>query len=305
MTRASESREGIDCTPEQMQKAAELLKPLLAKQGLNHIYATHAKDLPFSIRSCYRHIHNNNISITLMELPAAVKYKPRHKDSNRRDNLSAETLEGRRYEDFMALGDKDREQVVEMDCVEGPSDSDVAVLTLHFKALHFQIGIRLAKKDTEHVIAALNWIDDICEGRFTELFGLILCDRGTEFADVIGMEQRNGVQRCSVYYCDARQSQQKGSCEKNHEEFRKICPKGTSFDNIGAWELAEVFSHVNSERRNSIFGKCPYELAHALFPQDLLDNLGYHLVEADEVTLKPKLLEIIRQQQDEDGSYNQ
>ena len=234
-----------------------------------------------------------------------MKYKPRHKDEKRRDNLSAQTLEGRRYEDFLALDEENRKRVVEMDCVEGPAGSSAAVLTLHFKALHFQIGIRLAKKDAEHVVAAINWIDDICDGHFPELFGLILCDRGSEFSDVDGMELRDGNPRCSVYYCDARQSQQKGSCEKNHEEFRKICPKGTSFEEIGAWELAEVFSHVNSERRLSIFGKCPFELAAAVFTQSLLDNLGYHLVEADEVTLKPVLLEIIKQQLNEGGAYKQ
>jgi IS30 family transposase len=293
--RAVESREGLDVTPKELEDASKLLKKLLAQnQGLDHIYSTHANDLPFSKRSCYRHIHNADIAIKPIDLPKAVKYKKRNKDEKRRDNLAAETLEGRRYADFLKLDEKDRQRVVEMDCVEGPADSDVAVLTLHFKALHFQIGIKLEAKDTFHVIGALNWLEKICEGHFSEIFGLILCDRGSEFADVNSMENFEGEKRCSIYYCDALQSQQKGSAEKNHVEFRKICPKSTSFENIGSWELAEVFSHVNSERRSSIFGKCPLELAQAIFPKCLIEQLGYHLIEADEVMLKPKLLELIK-----------
>jgi IS30 family transposase len=303
--RAKECREGLDVTKEEMESAAQLIKPLLAnKQGLNHIYSTHANDLPFSIRSCYRHIHNGDISIIQANLPKQTKYKKRSSDEKKcRENLSAKTLEGRRYTDFLALDEDVRTSVVEMDCVVGPSGSTDAVLTLHFKALHFQIGIKLAVHDSKHVVAALNWLDEISDGKFGEVFGLILCDRGSEFADVLGMEYRDGNKRCSVYYCDARQSQQKGSCEKNHVEFRKIVPKGTSLANIGPWELAEIFSHVNSERRLSIFGKCPLELANTLLPKCLIENLGYHLIEADEVMLMPELLEKIRQPQERNGAH--
>jgi IS30 family transposase len=305
VTRAIESREGLDVTKEEMEAAAGLLKPLLAnKQGLNHIYATHKDDLPFSLRSCYRHIHNGDIAIIPANLPKQTKYKKRSSGKKeRKDNLSAEALEGRRYADFLALDEAERTRVVEMDCVVGPAGSTDAVLTLHFKALHFQIGIKLAVHDSKHVVDALNWLDDIAKGRFSEIFGLILCDRGSEFADAKGMECGNdGKQRCSVYYCDARQSQQKGSCEKNHVEFRKIVPKGTSLEDIGPWELAEIFSHVNSERRVSIFGKCPLEMACAVLPDYLIEELGYHLIEADEVMLKPELLEVIRQPKERNGA---
>jgi IS30 family transposase len=304
--RAKECREGLDVTPEEMEAAAKLLKPLLAnKQGLNHIYSTHADDLPFSIRSCYRHIHNGDISIIQADLPKQTKYKKRKsEEKQRRDNLSAETLEGRRYEDFLALDEEVRANVVEMDCVVGPSGSTDAVLTLHFKALHFQIGIKLAVHDSKHVVDALNWLDEILDGKFSDVFGLILCDRGPEFANVLGMEYRDGEKRCSIYYCDARQSQQKGSAEKNHVEFRKVVCKGTSLENIGSWELAEIFSHINSERRLSIFGKCPLELAISLLPECLIAGLGYHLIEADEVMLMPELLEVIRQLKERNGADN-
>ena len=32
--------------------------------------------------------------------------------------------------------------------------------------------------------------------------------------------------RCRVYYCDPQSPGQKGRCERNHEELRRILPKG-------------------------------------------------------------------------------
>jgi hypothetical protein len=141
------------------------------------------------------------------------------------------------------------------------------------------------------VVKALNWLYKLLgHDDFSSLFGLLLTDRGVEFYDASGMESFNGQKRTSVYYCDARRSEQKGACEKNHVEVRKIIPKGTSLADISAYELAEVFSHINSLKRKSLFGKAPLELALAVFPEGKLDEMSYHLVKPDEVNLTPALL---------------
>jgi IS30 family transposase len=291
-SRAVESRSGIDCTKEQMQEATVLIKGLLDQgQGLGHIFDEHWKEIPFSLRSCYRHIHNKDLDIAEIELPRCVRCKPRNHGDTREKPLDPEAMKGRTYQDFMALDGELRGRVVECDCVEGPAGSTDAILTLHFKALHFQIGIYLERKDTAHVVAALDWLHSIVGEHFSDIFGVLLCDRGTEFKDVAGMEFKDGKRRCCVYFTDPQRPDQKGSCEKNHSEIRRVIPKGTSLEGLDAFVLAEVFSHVNSYRRESIFWLSPMELAQKALPEELLDELGYRLVKADDVWLKPVLLE--------------
>jgi IS30 family transposase len=291
-SRQREAREGIDCTEADIAHTSAIIKAGLdMNQGLAHIYAAHADEMAFSLRSCYRHIKDGSIDITLMDLPRQVRYKRRAKNEKARETMPADVIKGRSYKDFCALCEEVRFAVVEMDCIVGPKGSLEAVLTLHFKALHFQIGIKLDRKDTKHVTGALDALYALLGHKdFTRLFGTILCDRGSEFYDAAGMEYINGKKRCSIYYCDPSRSDQKGSCEKNHVELRKIIPKGTSLKDITQWELADVFSHVNSCRRASLHGKAPIEVASAVIPEEFFDALGYRLIDADEVMLTPKLL---------------
>jgi len=293
-TRGREAREGIDCTPEEVEAAQRIIKAgLEKKQGINHIFLAHAGEMPFSKSSCYRHIRNGDIAIMPIELPKAVKYKPRNHPPNEKP-LDPKAMEGHLYSDFLALSEAERARVVECDCMEGPSGSVDAILTIHFKALHFQIGIKLARKDTEHVVAAFDWIHGIIGDLFSDIFGIILCDRGSEFKDIEGMELHCGVRRCKVYFTDSRHPEQKGACEKNHVEARCVVPKGTSLALIDQAVLADVFSNVNSKLREALFGLSPMELALKALPKALLDELGYRLIDPDEVLLTPAVVELAK-----------
>ena len=82
-----------------------------------------------------------------------------------------------------------------------------------------------------------------------------------------------------------------GTYEKNHEELRRILPKGRSdFDALSAVDVAAVCSHVNSYPRPSRGGACPYDLAAPELPAELLGNLGIVRVPPDDVTLRPALV---------------
>lgn len=87
-------------------------------------------------------------------------------------------------------------------------------------------------------------------------------------------------------------SGQKGRCEKNHVELRKILPKGTSFKNLTARKLAVVCSHVNSYGRPSLGGASPYQLAGQVLPADLIDGLGIERIEPKDVTMKPTIVDL-------------
>ena len=142
------------------------------------------------------------------------------------------------------------------------------------------------------------WLDAMegaCGSRdtFSAAFPILLCDRGVEFDDWEGMERScldAGQRRCRVFYCDPMESNQKPQAERNHEQLRRVLPKGrTDMDRLDVADVAACCSHVNSYPLASRGGKCAFELSAGLFPQSLLDGLGIARVAPDEVVLKPSL----------------
>ena len=102
---------------------------------------------------------------------------------------------------------------------------------------------------------------------------------------------KEGHRRCRVFYCDAMSSNQKAEAERNHEQLRRILPKGRSdFDRLSVYDLAACASHVNSYPLASRGGKCPFELLGDLMPRCILDELGVARIAADKVVLRPDLM---------------
>lgn len=98
---------------------------------------------------------------------------------------------------------------------------------------------------------------------------------------------QKGAKRCRVFYCDPLNSNQKSQAERNHEQLRRILPKGqTNFDALSVYDVATLTSHINSYPSAKRFNKCPFELASAIIPQELLDECGFERINPDEVILK-------------------
>lgn len=291
------SREGINSTEEEFKAVIGIVKPLLAKGiGLDAIWCQYAEELGISKRTLYRWAEAG-YGLINMELPKKVSYKPRKSDKAALPRLD---LTGRTYADFMALDEQARMSAFEMDCVEGLRVDENAILTLLHKRTHFQFGVLLKRKDSANVVAALDWLQSICAGRFKGLFSVILTDRGSEFSDIEGMERgKDKKKRCSVYFCDPLSPGQKGQCERAHVEVRKVLPKRrASLDRLSPYDIATLFSHINSVPRPSLGGVSPIELASAVFPRKFLEELGLSFVPLKDICLKPSLL-------DDDGRVGQ
>ena len=127
---------------------------------------------------------------------------------------------------------------------------------------------------------------------FQRLFGLVLTDNGCEVSDTEALERSafHGTARTKVYHCDVRASQQKGGCERNHVELRKLLPKGRgiSFDDLDGRDLAVVMSQLNSEPRPSLMGLSPTAMLEAADPEAaaaLMDALGIEEVPYEKLDL--------------------
>lgn len=288
--RLRESREGIDCTPADLELMVSKVKRLLSQgHSLEAIWAIYGSEFPVGVRTFYNYIERGVMGLANIELPKKVAYRPRKKP----DLIPRLDMKGRTYADYLMLPEHVRLNTVQMDCVEGKKSNNKTILTLHFPRFEFQFHILLEHKTQQKVKQALDAIEIYCNKTFSDHFGILLTDRGSEFLDWSVIETgRKNKKRCSLYYCDPMKSGQKGSAEKNHVELRKILPKGKSnFDALSFSDVAEISSHVNSYPRTSLGGATPYMLASQVLPKELLDSLGVRRVPPDNVMMSPRLLE--------------
>ena len=195
-----------------------------------------------------------------------------------------------------------------MDTVIGLRSDRRCLLTLYLRAFRFQLALLMPDRTAEAVQARLDELEKAAPKAFSRLFPLVLTDNGAEFADSGGIERSAldpAARRCSVYYCDVRQSQQKGGCERNHVEVRKILPKGRgiSFDRLGGRDCAAPMSQLNSEPRPSLSGMCAIDMLLAALGADgreLLDALGVEKVPYEELNMTVEAIEADRRRRGEE-----
>ena len=289
----SSSREGINQTPESIQRMNDILTPLVQKgQSIAHIYATHADDMKCSRRTVYEYIDTGVFDVRNIDLRRKVKYRKRKKptDTSAKDRSYRK---GHNYEDFRKRVEKSPEaSVVEMDCVEGSKTSRKVLLTMTFRRTHLVLIFLLASQTQEEVLRVFNLLEErLGTILFRRLFEIILTDGGTEFANREGLERSSGKgTRTTVYYCDPYSFWQKGCCEKNHEYIRYVRKKGSSFDDLEQSDVDLLANHINSTKRDSLNGHSPFELSQMLLDEKLLTVMNYRAVAPDDVMLTPELL---------------
>lgn len=112
-TLRSESREGIPLNKESFYAMDRIVSERLQQgQHLYHILQT--EDLGVSKSTVYRHLHRGQLSVSPMDLPRVVKFKPRR--AKKAECISKAFKTGRSYADFQSY--KEEHQMtswVEMD----------------------------------------------------------------------------------------------------------------------------------------------------------------------------------------------
>lgn len=286
-----ESRTGINISPERLTWLDELASPLILQGQSPYMILQNHPEIPCSEKTLYNYIESGALSVKNIDLPKKVKYKIR--SSTPSDAVDQAIYEGRTYKDLQAfLKEYPDTRITEMDTVLGCEGSRKVLLTFHFCGCSFMMAYLLDSKEARHVKAVFDSMEHaIGAVPFSSAFPLILTDRGGEFQNPDALEcgQENLI-RTSIYYCDPMCSWQKPHCEKNHEYIRKICPKGTSFDDYTQNDINRMMSHINSTPRQSLGGLSPIALAKLMLPHELLDFFALAEISADEIILTPDLL---------------
>lgn len=181
--------------------------------------------------------------------------------------------------------------VVEMDSVEGRKGGKV-LLTLYFRSCSLMIAFLREKNTARSVKETIDHIyDELGHETFSELFPVILTDRGSEFTDPLALEfTKEGKRRTRIFYCDPMRSDQKGGCEVAHEFIRRILPKGSSFDDLVQKDISLIMSHINSYKRKKLNDRSPLQLFSFLHGGEVLKKLNLSSIPANEINLTPFLL---------------
>lgn len=293
--RLAASRSGIDASAEQLERVNAIVVPLaLRGHSFEAIHAAHGDELGVSVRTLYNWQESGALRVKAIEMPMKVRLRPRKRAAPKGRPRVDRT--GRTHDDFLALPLEERARVVQLDSVEGHATCATDVLSLQLVARGAQVYMKKGHADAAETVARLDDLERAMGSRpaFEAAFGVMLADRGVEFDDWEGMERsclEPGGRRCRVFYCDAMDSNQKSECERNHEQLRRILPKGrTDMDLLSAADVAECCSHVNSYPLARLGGLCPFDVLGALVPPSALGALGIRRVPPDEVVLRPWLM---------------
>ena len=292
----TETRSGINMTPEELTELNDLISPLILKgQPLSHIFAIHGDEIPVCRRTLYNYLDKRVFQARNMDLPRRVRYKKRKRQTTPRTKNIEQVYRNRRtYKDFERFMEAHPDcDVVEMDIVKGSRSSGKCLLTLLFRSCNFMLIILLPKCTQECVINAINSLTETIGLRlFKKYFPVILTDNGSEFKNPYDIEKtKDGKHRTYVFYCDPYVSNQKGKLEKNHEFIRYVIPKGHSMHKYTQDDINLMTSHINSLARDSLNGASPFDLAEILIDKKIPLLTGLKKVSPDEVMLKPELIE--------------
>ena len=278
------SRRGIDADEPAAAARLEAIRGCL-RRGLSpeQMAARNGGPVDLSPSTIYRWVSAGYDGMTNMELRRKVGYRPRKRAAGR---AATRHSARRSHAAFLALGEDACAAAWEMDTVEGAREDSACLLTLLHRPSRLQLALPLAEKTAGRVADALGGIREVLGADGT---------RRVFRAALIG----EGPGETRLFYCDPRRSDQKGACERNHVEIRKLLPKGAGirFDRLSAADMALAMSHVNSEPRGALGFATPARAFRAMLGEDaaaLLDAYGVEDVALGDLDLTPGLIERAR-----------
>lgn len=287
----TDSRSGIPLNKESFYETERIISTAV-RNGQHVYHAIQANNLPVSTATVYRHIKKKYYSIGLLDLPRAVKFKPRN--TNNPEFIPSRAKIGRTYDDYLEFIElNDSLPIVELDTVIGSVGGKV-IMTIHFVSSDFMIGLLLENKtaaEAANKIQALKAHLQSSGFKFGDIVPIFLTDNGGEFGNVSAFENDiAGNPETKLFFCKPSSPQEKPHIEKNHTLFRDIAPGGSSFDDFTQEIVNLIFSHVNSVKRKQFNGKSAYDMFTFAYSRELASALGISEIPAGDVVQSPKLL---------------
>lgn len=288
-----ESRSGANITEDELLSLDAMISPLVkGGQSVHHILVNNPDRFDIHEKTVYRYIARGLLRAKNGDMPRVCMLKPRSRKPVQH-KVDKKCRIGRTLIDFQSFVSVAPEiRIVEMDSVIGRKGGKV-LLTLMFGHCGLMLAFLRDRNDSQSVIDIFLMLRELAGAElFCALFPVLLTDNGSEFSNPTAIEcDKSGLRTTGVFYCDPCASWQKGRVERNHEFIRLILPKGTSFDTFTQKTINLMMSHINSYSRPALNDKTPFDLFSFAYGEDILSKLGLRKIPANEIVLKPSLLE--------------
>ena len=241
----------------------------------------------FKISTIYKQIERGQLALKKSDLPRCRKTKQKEV----KDKSYKRDIEGHTYEDYNSYKEENPNAVeTQMDTVEGIKENDAPVFfTIEIVDIKFILIFKLTSQNAKEVSNKLKLLKEILGDDVIEkIFEILLTDNGKEFIRLDDLKEI--LPNANIFYCHPYSSYEKGNIENNHELIRRVIPKGISLKCYTQKDLDLLCSHINSLYRESLDGKCPFDLVENYISKDVLDKLNLKKIDDDKVVLVPKLL---------------
>ena len=287
----SESRQGLATDPEELARINNVITPLLKQgQSIHHVCENNRDLIMLSERTMYNYLTAGAFDAGPLDLPRMVRMRPRKTSVEKK--IDRDCYDGRTYVDFLQFtSDNPDTSVVEMDSVIGRKGGKV-LLTIFFRNSNLMLAYLRDNNSARSVLEVMDHLHNTLGSElYSQLFPVILSDRGSEFSNPKALEyDAAGNLRSLVFYCDPSSPYQKGGCEVCHEMVRRVLPKGSSFDHLQQEDIDLMMSHINSYTREKLNNRSAHQMFSFLYGVDVLDRLNIHEIQPNDIILKPYLL---------------
>ena len=241
----------------------------------------------FKISTIYKQIERGQLALKKSDLPRCRKTKQKEV----RDKSYKRDIDGHTYEDYNSYKEENPNAIeTQMDTVEGIKENDAPVFfTIEIVDIKFILIFKLTSQTAKEISNKLKLLKEILGNEIIEkIFEILLTDNGKEFIRLDDLKEI--LPNANIFYCHPYSSYEKGNIENNHELIRRVIPKGVSLKCYTQKDLDLLCSHINSLYRESLDGKCPFDLVENYISKNVLDKLNLKRIDDDKVVLVPKLL---------------
>ena len=291
MERLKKSRKHLYTSKKNITVFNEWISPLIKKQlSIEALYSQYPEVFPVSTSTVRRWIDQGYLSVQRVDLLRAVRFKAKKEYSYRRpSNKNPLAKYGHTYQYFLEYLKSNRKaSIIEMDTVHGLQSEETKLLTFYHRQSHLQFGILIPDLKPASVSKVMKSLQEKLGIHYHLFFKIILADNGPEFDDLMTacIDDMTGEVLSNVFYTRPYNASDKGGCERNHELFRYLVPKGHGLADLMQEDINFMFSMINSYPRESLDWKTPIDVFVHHFPKDLLIKLSMKKIPLDCINLK-------------------
>ena len=272
------SRKGLDITSDDFKLLDNIIKNGIDEsKSLYQIKIENSNYINKSLTTLYRYVNKGFLTTKRIDLPYAVKYKPRK--HNKKYDYSNNYIDrsNHTYLDYLDfIHQNPRAFVWQLDFLGSIKSDSKSILSFILPELQFLL-INIIKNPNSNKVVKFfdNLEDSIGTENFKDLIPAILTDRDPCFSDIDGIcfSKITGEERCKLFFCDPYISCQKPNIENANKQLRKFFPKKKSIDKYTIKDINNINQTILNTPIKSLDGNTPKQAFIKVFNENLYQKL--------------------------------